>query len=161
MEITVARAVLRNSYWSRKLIGPYRFWVISPRNSALFTRLFLAGRRVQAGHKTNTIVWQTTFFIVQRGVLTNVLPFDMTLFWYPFCPYREMRMEYMRQLAVWVQSAYVTMSPWGSSFIRRESTPGTVPFPLQFGMSPVIAVMFLWCLVLVNEHWEKQGRTLN
>ena len=56
-------------------------------------------------------------------------------------------MEYMRQLAAWVQSAYVTMSPWGSSFIRRESTPGTVPFPIQFGMSPVIAVMSLHFVV--------------
>ena len=36
--------MIRNNYWPRNLIGPYRFWVISPRNSTSFTGLFLAGR---------------------------------------------------------------------------------------------------------------------
>ena len=36
---SAVREVLRNNYWSRNLIGLYRFWVISPRNS---TRPFLA-----------------------------------------------------------------------------------------------------------------------
>ena len=49
---TVVRAVLRNNYRSRNLIGPYCFWVISPRNSTLFTRPFLTGRRARAGHET-------------------------------------------------------------------------------------------------------------
>ena len=31
----------------------YHVWVISPRNSTLFTRLFLTGRHAQAGHETN------------------------------------------------------------------------------------------------------------
>ena len=44
--------VLRNNYRSHNLIGHNRFWVISPRNSTSFTRLFLTGRRVRAGHKT-------------------------------------------------------------------------------------------------------------
>ena len=56
-------------------------------------------------------------------------------------------MEYTRQLAVWVQSVYVSMSLWGSSFIRRESIPGMVPFLFQFGMSPVVAVI---CSTLVS-----------
>ena len=59
--------VLCNNYWSCNLIGPYHFWVISPRNLTLFTRPFLAGKRARGGHETNTIVWQTTFFIVQRA----------------------------------------------------------------------------------------------
>ena len=36
--------MLCNNYWSRNLICPYLFWVISPRNSTSFTRPFLAGR---------------------------------------------------------------------------------------------------------------------
>ena len=44
--------MLRNNYRSRNLIGHYPFWVISPRNSTSFTRPFLAGRRVWAGHET-------------------------------------------------------------------------------------------------------------
>ena len=50
---TVVSVVLRNNYWSRNLIGPYRFRVISPRNSTSFTRPFLTGRRARAGHETN------------------------------------------------------------------------------------------------------------
>jgi len=45
IHVTVVKEVLRNSYWSRL----YRFWEISPRNLTLFTRPFLAGRRVWAG----------------------------------------------------------------------------------------------------------------
>jgi len=45
--------VVSNNYWSRNLIGLYRFWVISPRNSTSFTRPFLAGRRARAGHETS------------------------------------------------------------------------------------------------------------
>ena len=56
---TVVRAVLRNNYWSRNLIGPYRFWVISPRNSTSFTRPFLSGRRVRAGHKPIKPYWRS------------------------------------------------------------------------------------------------------
>ena len=48
----VVREVPRNNYRSCNLIGHYLFWVISPRNSTLFTRLFLAGRRMRVGHKT-------------------------------------------------------------------------------------------------------------
>ena len=47
MEMTnfiAIRAVLCNNYWSHNLIGPYRFWAISPRNSTSFTRQFHAGR---------------------------------------------------------------------------------------------------------------------
>ena len=44
--------MLCNSYQSRNLIGPYCFWGISPRNSTLFTRLFLARRHTWAVHKT-------------------------------------------------------------------------------------------------------------
>ena len=44
--------MLRNNYRSRNLIGHYPFWVISPRNSTLFTKPFLTGRRARAGHKT-------------------------------------------------------------------------------------------------------------
>jgi len=51
---TVVSAVLRNNYWSRNLIGPYRFWVISPRNLTSFTRPFLAGRHARAGHETSS-----------------------------------------------------------------------------------------------------------
>ena len=57
---TVVRAVLRNDYWSRNLIGPYRFCVISPRNSSSFTRLFLAGRCARAGHETRGYHTDTT-----------------------------------------------------------------------------------------------------
>ena len=39
-------------------------------------------------------------------------------------PYREMRMGYMKQLAVMAQSAYATMSLRDSSSTRRGSTPG-------------------------------------
>ena len=52
-KFTVVSAVLRNIYWSRNLIGPYRFRVISPGNSTSFTRPFLTGRRAWAGHKTS------------------------------------------------------------------------------------------------------------
>ena len=34
----VAGEAVRNNYWSHNLIGLYCFWVISPRNSTLFTR---------------------------------------------------------------------------------------------------------------------------
>ena len=34
-------------------MGPYRLWVLSPRNVTLFTRSFLAGRRTWVGHKTS------------------------------------------------------------------------------------------------------------
>ena len=44
---------VRNNYHSRSLIGHYHFWVISPRNLTLFTRPFLAGRRVWAVVKTD------------------------------------------------------------------------------------------------------------
>ena len=44
--------LLRNNYQSRNLIDHYPFWVISSRNSTSFTRPFLAGRRVRAGHET-------------------------------------------------------------------------------------------------------------
>ena len=44
--------MLRNNYRPRNLIGDYHFWVISPRNSTSFTRPFLAGRRMRAGHET-------------------------------------------------------------------------------------------------------------
>ena len=53
---TVVRAVLRNNCWSRNLIGLYRFWVISPRNSTSFTRPFLAGQARKAGHETRGLV---------------------------------------------------------------------------------------------------------
>ena len=36
--------MLHNNYRSHNRIGPYHFWGISPRNSTLFTRPFLAGR---------------------------------------------------------------------------------------------------------------------
>ena len=49
----VVRVVLRNNYQSRNLIGPYHFLEISPRNSTLFTRLFLAMRCAWAGHETS------------------------------------------------------------------------------------------------------------
>jgi len=49
---TVVRAVLHTNYWSRNLIGPYCFWVISLKNSTSFTRPFLARRHVWAGHET-------------------------------------------------------------------------------------------------------------
>ena len=52
---TVVRNVLRNNCRSRNLIGHYLFWVTSPRISTLFTRPFLAGRRVRAGHETRRI----------------------------------------------------------------------------------------------------------
>ena len=45
LNFTVVRVVLCNNYWSRNLIGPYRFWVRSPRNSTSFTRMFLTKRR--------------------------------------------------------------------------------------------------------------------
>ena len=45
--------MLRNNYRSGNLIGHYPFWIISPRNSTLFTRPFLAGRRARTGHETN------------------------------------------------------------------------------------------------------------
>ena len=51
---TVVRKVLRNNYQSHNLIGHYSFWVISPRNSTLFTRPFLTERCAQAGHETRT-----------------------------------------------------------------------------------------------------------
>ena len=35
---TVVREVLRNNNLSLNLIGPYHFWIISPRNLTLFTR---------------------------------------------------------------------------------------------------------------------------
>ena len=50
---TVVSAVLRNSYWSRNLISPCHFRVISPRNPTSFTKPFLAERRARAGHETN------------------------------------------------------------------------------------------------------------
>ena len=59
--------MLCNNYWSRNLIGSYHFWVISPRNSTLFTlftRPFLAGRCVQAGHETSFIPAYCTFVVV-------------------------------------------------------------------------------------------------
>ena len=49
--------MLRNNYQSRNLIGHYPFWVISPKNLTSFTRSFLAGRRVRAGHEN--IVFST------------------------------------------------------------------------------------------------------
>ena len=42
INFNVVREVLRNNYRSRNLIGLPPFWGISPRNSTLFTRLFLA-----------------------------------------------------------------------------------------------------------------------
>ena len=44
--------VLRKNDSSYNLIGPYHFWVISPRNLTQFTGLLLAGRRTQCGHRT-------------------------------------------------------------------------------------------------------------
>ena len=52
---TVVSTVLHNNYWSRNLIGPYRFRVISPKNLTLFTRPFLPGRRTRAGHETTKL----------------------------------------------------------------------------------------------------------
>ena len=49
------REVLCNNYRSCNLIGHYPVWVISPRNSTLFTTLFLAGRPLWAGQETNTL----------------------------------------------------------------------------------------------------------
>ena len=66
---TVGRAVLRNNYWSCILIGPYRFWVISPWNLTLFTRQFLSGRHARADHKTIKSV-----FILLPRVLFNIPP---------------------------------------------------------------------------------------
>ena len=43
---------VHNNYRSLNLIGHYPFWVISPGNLTLFTRPFLAGRRVRVGHET-------------------------------------------------------------------------------------------------------------
>ena len=39
--------------WFRNVIGPHPVLRISPKNSTLFTRLFLTGRFMQAGHKTS------------------------------------------------------------------------------------------------------------
>ena len=55
----VVREVLRNNYQSHNLIGHYHVWIISLRNSTSFTRLFLAGRRMWAGHKTRYYGTQT------------------------------------------------------------------------------------------------------
>ena len=44
--------MLHNHYRSHNLIGHYHTWVVSPRNSTLFTRLFFAGRHTWAGHET-------------------------------------------------------------------------------------------------------------
>ena len=46
------KGMLHNNHWSHNLIGPYHFWVISPRNSTLFTRLFRPRRHAWAGHET-------------------------------------------------------------------------------------------------------------
>ena len=51
---TAVGVVLRKNYLSCNLIGLYRFWVISPRNSTSFTRLFLAGRCARAGHEARS-----------------------------------------------------------------------------------------------------------
>ena len=54
-KFTVVREVLSNIYRSRNLIGPYQFLGISPRNLTLFTKPFLTGRRVRAGHEISSI----------------------------------------------------------------------------------------------------------
>ena len=45
--------MLKWRYRSRNLIGPYHFWCISPKNSTLFTIVFLTGKHMQAGDETN------------------------------------------------------------------------------------------------------------
>ena len=65
---------LLNNHQSCNLIGLYRFWVISPRNSTSFTRSFLTGRRTQAGHETKLPHTQVSFQLQQNtGVCQNSL----------------------------------------------------------------------------------------
>ena len=66
MDFTVVRNVLHNNYQSRNLIGHYPFWVISPRNSTLFTRPFLAGRHARAGHVTSNSVYKQYRWALDR-----------------------------------------------------------------------------------------------
>ena len=49
---TVVKEVLRNNYRAHNLIGHYHIWVISQRNSTLFTRPVLTRRCARAGHET-------------------------------------------------------------------------------------------------------------
>ena len=48
--------MLRNNSPSHKLIGPYHFLAIGPRNSTLFTRQFFTGRCTQGRHETNEYI---------------------------------------------------------------------------------------------------------
>ena len=68
----VVREMPHFNYQSRGRIGPYHFWGISPRNSTLFTRLFLAGRRMQAGHETSNLhmEYQSGYVIGRLGILS-------------------------------------------------------------------------------------------
>ena len=61
--------MLCNNYRSHNLIGHYHFWVISPRNTTLFTRQFLAGRRARVGHETRPSCWWKTCIKIHCSVL--------------------------------------------------------------------------------------------
>ena len=67
--------MLLSNYQSCNLIGPYHFLEISLRNSTLFTRLFLTGRRAQAGHKSSSTV-QLYFMPIYGVSHTAAYPLD-------------------------------------------------------------------------------------
>ena len=51
-------SAIRNNYWPRNLIGHYPIWVLSPRNSTLYTRLFLSnGYGVSGAPKASQARW--------------------------------------------------------------------------------------------------------
>ena len=88
---TAVREVLRNNYQSPNLIGHYHFWVISPRNSTLFTRPFLAGRRVQAGHETTSVVAclhdssVASYLAGKKNLKAGLTPWLENGSWYMYC----------------------------------------------------------------------------
>ena len=121
---TVVSKVLRNNDWFCLVIGLYRFWVISPRNSTLFTRPFLAGRCMWAGDETSN----GSPSLSHQGVdwwTSCVIPRCLTLFVACYIRYRSN--EKLGGAWGWIVLAHTRLTSFHSlqilSFVRLHAHP--------------------------------------
>ena len=119
---------VRNNYHSRNLIGHYHFWVISPRNLTLFNRLFLAGRRVWAGHETSQDRSQVVcpswcLGSVARQHMSSLWAPDRDLYFYDQSCVHTSQLRTLLSVIIYCDRCYGTHSrPW--QFLSAYATDG-------------------------------------
>ena len=120
---TVVREVLCNKYQSRNLIGHYHFWGISPRYPTMFTRPFLTGRRVRAGHETKYMHGLKE----QNGSQPEKICFYVNLGHSEFISWESSLDQFIKSTLI----ARFHLNPVVTNYLYRQLSVRDYPLPLQ------------------------------